>query len=156
MVDSYIFEFTRVDAFLDDMNRDGKFDVLDMDGVSNNYKMILVSECPNGINECIDEDGTLLDDSIVHRVESLGVNDGLCSLLYSKGVNGERTISISNSTVNFDLGDNKDNLKAVFLVNMVEGSGYVIAYAINNYSFPIEGELILPCDGMIWSIKYEG
>lgn len=151
---NYIFEFTRVDNFLDDMNRDGKFDIYDMDGLTKNYKMVLVSDCPTDIEKCIDEDGTLLGDDIVHRIESLGVDDGMCSLLYSHGVNGERTISISDSVVSYDLGDNQEQLKAVFIVNMVDGSGYVIAYAINNYSFPVSGEVILPCDGMIWSIRY--
>ena len=152
----YVFEFTRVDSFLDDMNREGKFDVLDMDGITKNYKMVLVSNCPNNIEDCIDEDGTLLDDDIVTRVETLGTDDGRCALLWGKGVNGERTISIASSTVNYDLGDANDNLKAVFLINLVEGTGYVLAYAINSYSFPIDGEIILPCDGMLWTIKYGG
>ena len=55
-----------------------------------------------------------------------------------------------------NLGDRNEELKAVFLVNTVEGSGYVLAYAINSYSFPIDGEIILPCDGMIWSMRYGG
>ena len=156
MMNKFIFEFTRVDNFLDDINRDGKFDTLDMDGITKNYKMVLVSDCPDNIEECIDVDGTLLDDSIVHRVETIGVEDGLCSLLWAKGINGERTISINSSTVVYDLGDESDELKAVFLVNMVNGSGYVLAYAINSYSFPISGEVILPCDGSLWSIKYGG
>lgn len=156
MVNQYVFEFTRVDTFIDDMNREGKFDIYDMDGVTKNYKMILVSECPDNIDDCLDDDGTLLPDDIVHRVESYGVDDGLCSLLYSHGINGERTISINDSIVAYDLGDEQEELKAVFLVNMVEGSGYVIAYAINSYKFPISGEVLLPCDGMVWTIKYGG
>ena len=156
MVNDYIFEFQRVDSFLDDINRDGKFDTLDMDGITKNYKIVLVSDCPDDIEDCLDMDGTLLDDNIVHRVETIGVDDGLCSLLWIKGINGERTISIASSTVVYDLGDTTDDLKAVFLVNMVDGSGYVLAYAINSYSFPVEGELILPCDGTLVSIKYGG
>lgn len=154
MVDSYVFEFTRVDSFLDDMNREGKFDTADMDGISKNYRMVLVSDCPNNIEECIDIDGTLTDS--VSIIDTMGEDDGFCALLWSKGINGERTISIANSTVNYDLGDASEELKAVFLVNIVEGSGYVLAYAINSYSFPIDGEVILPCDGMLWSIKYGG
>lgn len=154
MVDSYVFEFTRVDSFLDDMNREGKFDTADMDGISKNYRMVLVSDCPNNIEECIDIDGTLTDS--VSIIDTMGEDDGFCALLWSKGINGERTISIANSTVNYDLGDASEELKAVFLVNIVEGSGYVLAYAINSYSFPIDGEVILPCDGMLWTIKYGG
>mgnify|MGYP007013896251 CR=1 FL=1 len=150
----FVFEFTRVDNFLDDVNRDGKFDTLDMDGITPNYRMILASDCPNDIEECIDDDGTLDTDKVT--VIQTDSNDGQCALLWSKGINGERTMSIAQSTVVYDFGDRNEELKAVFLVNTVEGSGYVLAYAINSYSFPIDGEVILPCDGMIWSIKYGG
>ena len=91
MVNQYIFEFSRVDTFIDDMNREGKFDIYDMDGVTKNYKMVLVSECPSDINDCLDEDGTL-DGDKVHRVTTVGEEDGkqdfasflsLLSLLFS-------------------------------------------------------------------------
>lgn len=154
MVDSYIFEFTRVDSFLDDINREGKFDTLDMDGITPNYKMVLASDCPQDINDCLDEDGTLTNDVAI--IDTLGDDDGLCALYWQRGVNGERTMSIANSTVDYDLGDTSTELKAVFLVNIVEGTGYVLAYAINSYSFPIDGAVILPCDGMVWTIKYGG
>lgn len=149
-----IFDFTRVDSFFDDMNREGCFDTLDMDGITKNYRIVLASDCPNDINECLDEDGTLNEN--VSIIQNLTSEDGECSLLYSKGINGERTISISDSTVTYDLGDNHEELKAVFLVNTVEGSGYVLAYAINSYSFPVDGELVLPCTGVVWNIKYGG
>lgn len=159
----YIFEFTRVDTFLDDINREGCFDTNDMDGITKNYRMVLVRDCPDDIEECLDEDGTLNDNvTYVGDLDSetyantLLSEDGECALLYSKGINGERTISIADSTVNYDLGDTNDELKAVFLVNTVEGSGYVLAYAINSYSFPIDGEVILPCDGVLWTIRYGG
>ena len=150
----YIFDFTRVDNFLDDINREGCFDTQDMDGLTPNYRMVLVSDCPNDIEECIDDDGTLDTEKVT--VIQTDTEDGECALLWSKGINGERTMSIAQSTVVYDFGDRNEELKAVFLVNTVEGSGYVLAYAINSYSFPIDGEVILPCDGMIWSIKYGG
>lgn len=151
----YIFDFTRVDNFLDDMNREGCFDTNDMDGLSPNYRMVLVSDCPNDINECLDEDGTLNTEKVT-TIQGLSSEDGQCALLWSKGINGERTISIAQSTVVYDLEDRNEELKAVFLVNTVEGSGYVLAYAINSYSFPVDGEIILPCDGMLWNITYGG
>ena len=151
----YIFDFTRVDDFLDNINREGCFDTQDMDGLTPNYRMVLASDCPNDINECLDEDGTLNTDK-VNIIQGLDSTDGQCALLWSKGITGERTMSIAQSTVVYDLGDRNEELKAVFLVNTVEGSGYVLAYAINSYSFPIDGEIILPCDGMIWSMRYGG
>ena len=150
----YVFEFTRVDTFLDDINREGKFDTNDMDGITPNYRMVLASDCPNDIEDCLDEDGTLNDNVVL--VNNLSSEDGECALLWSEGINGERTISINTSLVTYDLGDNNDEIKAVFLVNTVEGSGYVLAYAINSYSFPVDGEILLPCDGVVWSIKYGG
>lgn len=155
MVDSYIFEFTRVDTFLDDMNREGKFDTQDMDGLTRNYKMVLVSSCSTDINECLDEDGTI-DTEKCQLVPTLNETDGMCSLMWTRGLNGERTMSIADSTVVYDLGDVNSEIQAVFLVNMVEGSGYVLAYAINSYSFPVDGEITLPCDGMVWTIRYDG
>lgn len=149
----YIFDFARVDSFLDDMNREGCFDTNDMDGLTPNYRMVLVSDCPNDINECLDDDGTLNTET-VNIIEGLDSEDGQCALLWSKGINGERAMSIAQSTVVYDLADRNEELKAVFLINTVEGSGYVLAYAINSYSFPIDGEVILPCDGMIWNITY--
>ena len=151
----YIFDFTRVDNFLDDMNREGCFDTQDMDGLTPNYRMVLVSDCPNDINECLDDDGTLNTEKVT-VIQGLDSDEGQCALLWSKGINGERTISIAQSTVVYDLEDKNEELKAVFLVNTVEGSGYVLAYAINSYSFPVDGEIILPCDGMLWSITYGG
>ena len=151
----YIFDFTRVDDFLDNINREGCFDTQDMDGLTPNYRMVLASDCPNDINECLDEDGTLNTDK-VNVIQGLDSTDGQCALFWSKGINRERTMSIAQSTAVYDLGDRNEELKAVFLVNTVEGSGYVLAYAINSYSFPIDGEIILPCDGMIWSMRYGG
>lgn len=150
----YFFAFTRVDSFLDDINREGKFDTMDMDGVTKNYKMILASACPDNIEDCLDEDGTL--NSNVTIIDTLGEDDGLCALSWVKGINGERTISIASSTVGYDLGDNVEDLKAVFLVNLAEGTGYVLAYAINSYSFPVDGDVLLPTDGVVWSIRYGG
>lgn len=150
----YVFDFTRVDSFLDNINREGCFDTQDMDGLTPNYRVVLASDCPNDIEKCLDDDGTLNTAKV--DIIQTDTEDGQCALLWSKGINGERSISIAQSTVVYDLGDRNEELKAGFLVNTVEGSGYVLAYAINSYTFPIDGEIILPIDGMLWSIKYGG
>ena len=152
------FEFIRVDKFLDDMNREDCFDTQDMDGVSPNFKFILASECASDIEDCIDVDGTLItpfDGSTgVTIVDTDGVDDGLCSLLWGGGVNGERTISISDSTVTYDLGEEKVQIKGIFLVALAQGTGYVLAYSILDKIVEVDGILILPVDGMVWSIRY--
>lgn len=154
------FKFIRVDSFLDDINREDCFDTEDMDGVSPNFRFVLASECPSDINDCIDEDGTLINpynpetDKGVTLLDTDGYDDGFCSLLWSKGVNGERSMSIADSTVSFDLGENYEQIKGIFLVNIANGTGYVIAYCILDKILEKNGVLILPCNGMIWSIRY--
>ena len=146
------FKFTRVDTFFDDINREDCFDTEDMDGISPNYRFVLASKCSKDTDTNFDEDGTLND--TVELVETYGTDDGLCSLLYSKGINGERTISINDSTVTFDFGDEKQDVNGIFLVNVSNGSGYVLAYCIFDKTLTFDGVLILPCNGLLWSIRY--
>ena len=155
------FKFIKVDSFLDDINRSGCFDTKDMDGVTPNYHMVLVSDCPDDIRECLDDDGTLIDDSITYIVPD-GDTDGECSLLWTKGINAERTLSMGTTTVSYELDKVGYQLKAIFLVSggltfETEGSGYVIAYAINSKPLTLtDTQLILNVDGMITTIRYGG
>lgn len=152
MVNSH-FEFMRVDNFLDDINREDCFDTQDMDGITPNFRFVLASDCPNDITDCIDQEGTLNLDNVT-LLETQGVDDGYCSLLWGKGINGERTMSISNSTLNYDLGEDYVHIKAIFLVSIANGTGYVLAYCILDKTLEEDGQLILPTDGMVWSIRY--
>lgn len=147
-----LFDLIRVDSFMDDINREDCFDTKDMDGVTPNYKFVLASACPNDINDCIDVDGTLKEEVVL--IDSDGIDDGLCSMLWTKGINGERTMSVADSTVTYSFGEDAVDLKAVFLVNIADGTGYVIAYCILDDTITINGELILPVDGVVWSFKY--
>ena len=156
------FEFIRVDSFMDDINREDCFDTRDMDGITPNYRIVLASSCPSDINNCIDQDGTLITpyDSEtgtgVNLIDTLGVDDGYCSMLWSKGINGERTMSIADSTVTYDMGDVTTMVKGIFLVNIADGSGYVIAYCILDKELEVDGTLIFPTDGAVWSLYYGG
>ena len=147
-----MFRFTLVDDFYDDINREDCFDSQDMDGVTPNYKFILATSCPQNINDCIDADGTLNDN--VEILYSDNERDGECALLWSKGINRERTISISTTSVSFDFGDLKPSIMGIFLVNIANGSGYVLAYSIRNSPYQLKPQCILPVDGMVWSIKH--
>ena len=153
------FRFIRVDSFLDDINREDCFDTQDMDGVSPNFRFILASECASDINNCLDKDGTLInpyDSSTQMGVNILDIpeSDGLCSMLWSTGVNGERTMTVSDSVITFDIGENRVPIKAMFLVAVNNGTGYVIAYCIFDKTLYVDGTLILPVDGMVWGIRY--
>ena len=147
------FKFIRVDRFFDDMNREECFDTEDMDGVSPNFRFILASDCPQDINDCLDEDGTL-DTNNVTIIDTDNADDGLCSILWSKGINGERSMSINDSTVTFDLGEDTVGIKALFLCAVNNGTGYVLAYCILDKVVEADGVLILPCNGMVWSVRY--
>ena len=149
-----LFDLIRVDSFLDDINREDCFDTKDMDGITPNYKFVLASDCPQDINDCLDEDGTLVEEVVL--IDSLGEDDGLVSMLWSKGINGERTMSVADSTVSYSFGDDSVDLKAIFLVNIADGTGYVLAYSISDKTITLDGDVIFPCDGIVWSVRYGG
>ena len=90
----------------------------------------------------------------VNIVETENSDDGLVSMLWSQGVNGERTMSVADSTVQYSFGADAYDLKAIFLCNVADGTGYVIAYSINNKAITVDNDLILPCDGIVWSFRY--
>lgn len=148
------FKFRRVQSFQRDMNRSDCFTIDDMNGVDLNYKLILASECASDINNCLDSEGTLKawdsdTGTGVQILDTVGVNDGLLPLLYADGVNGEGTISVNVNSVTYELTDDIDYVKAIFLVSYANGSGYVMAYSINNTPLEIqEDTLILNVAGM--------
>lgn len=159
MANAY-FQFRRVDTFARDKNRKDCFDVLDMNGVDENYKLVLATNCSTNIADCLDEDGTLLEwdeenKKGVQILNTLGERDGLVPLLYSTGINGEETISINTTSVVYELTDSIDYIKAIFLVSYANGSGYVMAYSINNAPLQVQDDtLILNTVGMIWGSHY--
>lgn len=156
------FEFRRVDTFQRDMNRKDCFDILDMNGTDLNFKLVLASECPATISECLDDDGTIREyneetETGVKILRTLGENDGLVPLLYSYGINGEGHISINTNSVVYELTDGENYVKAIFLVSYSNGSGYVMAYSINNVPLEIQDDtLILMTDGVVWGTEYKG
>ena len=115
------FKFRRVDNFIFDMNRKDCFDVMDMDGVTPNFKFVLATDCPTNIEDCLDEDGTLNDN--VELLNTFGEEDGLCPLLFSRGINAESTIAVNSTSVVYELTDDIDYIKGIFLVSYGNGSG---------------------------------
>lgn len=159
MVNEY-FQFRRVDSFQRDFNRSDCFTIDDMNGVDLNYKLVLASECSIDISDCLDSEGTLKEwDSTtgtgVQILNTFGEEDGLISLLYSDGINGEGSISVNASSVTFELSDDVDYVKGIFLVSYANGSGYVMAYSINNVALEIlDDQLILNVAGLVWGNHY--
>lgn len=141
-----------VDSFFDDLNREGCFDSQDMDGINPNYRIVFASTLPdfNTVNDLFDNEGTLIDEvNIVNTGD-----DGLVSLLWSKGVNLGRTISCNTSSVLVDLGDVNIDIQAIFLVD--NNTGYVIAYNVQDKSIHINKEqAVFPLTGLVMNI-HEG
>ena len=156
MAESVLFSFTRVDNFHELMINREDITTNMFDGVSKNFKLVLVEECNDNIRHNLNADGTLNADEVT-TISGLDEGDGDCALLWSVGVNANRTITIADSSVTYNLGDNTHMLKGAFLV--VANSGIVLCYSINNAPIPISNSFTAPLDGMIWSIRnqiYEG
>lgn len=150
MVDeqSVNYSFTKVDNFFEILIDREEITTSLFDGVTKNFRIVLVESCPANIDECLNPDGTLNDEVV--RFIRPDSNDGLCALLWNVGVNSNRAITISDANVNYTLGDGTVMLKGAFLV--VEGSGIVLAYSINNGVMPITGYFNAPVGGLVWSI----
>lgn len=156
MANSVLFSFSRVDDFLELMIDDENITTHLFDGVTKNFRIILAETCPSNINDCLNADGTLKDEDM-EIIIGAGENDGACALLWSKGVNGNRTIQIADSSVTFDLDDNTYLLKGAFLV--LAQTGKVLCYSINNAPMSVTDTFTAPLGGMVWSIVnkiYEG
>ena len=53
------------------------------------------------------------------------------------------------------IGSETVQVKGAFLVNTVNGTGYVLAYGINNKTVTLDGSFISPVNGMIWAMRYD-
>ncbi len=146
--------FIRVDSFLDDMNREDCFDTADMDGISKNFKVVLASDCPPNITDCLDDEGTLNKDVTI--LNTLGEDDGLVAMQWTHGINGERSMSITSSMLIYNFPDVDVNVKGAFLVSYRNGSGYVMAYCIDNVNLeiPKNKQLIIPISDNVVTFKY--
>lgn len=150
MADNLVLSFIRTPDFIDNMNRVGCFDVYEMDGTTKNYKFELSTSCPDNIEECIKSDGTLNRSKVT--IVDIG-DSGEVPLVYSRGVNNNRTISLGASAVTLDVGDIDVYLNGIFLVDM--NTDYVFAYCILTRTVPISNEVILPASGLVWNIRNE-
>ena len=146
---SVLFSFTRVDNFYEIMINREEITTNMFDGVTKNFRIVLVEECNDNIRDNLNADGTL-NESVISTIYGANETDGECALLWSVGVNTNRSISIADSSVTYDFEDNMYYLKGAFLV--VANSGVVLAYSINNAPIPVTGSFTAPLDGMIWSI----
>lgn len=145
----YIFNFKRVDTFLDDINREGCFDTQDMDGLNKNFRFVVSTDCPDSINDCLDDYGTLNS-----KVTTIDIGDnGLVAINYNHGIGGDRYISISQGSFQIDVGDVNTTLNGLFLCSA--DTGYVIAYSIVPKTVSVKKEVVFPVNGVIWDVRNE-
>lgn len=149
MAESVLFSFTRVDRLLRLMIDDDNITTDMFDGINPNFRIVLVEACEDNIADNLDNNGCL-DDNKISRINGTNSSDGQCALLWSDGVNNNAVISIASNNAHWTLDDNTYLLRGAFLV--VEGTGKVLAYSINNAPMTVKKEITLPMDGMIWNI----
>lgn len=138
----------KVDSFHDNINREGCFDTMDMDGITPNYRIVFASSVPfTNVNDCLDEEGTLREEI---KIIDTG-DDCLIPLLWNKGINANRYITCPTSSIVVDLGDVDIQVVGTFLVD--NNTGFVMAYNIQDKGIKINrDQAIFPIDGMLWSI----
>lgn len=148
MADSVLFSFTKVDNLFETMIDDDNITIDLFDGTTKNFKIVLAQACPANIGECLNNDGTLN----LGSVSLIGTyeGDGDCALLWQRGVNNNRVISIADSSVVYDLSDSIYLLKGAFLVE--KAGGKVLAYSINSSAMSVDTQIVIPVDGVIWNI----
>ena len=147
---SVVMSFTRVDNLYEILIDREEITTSLFNGTEKNFRIVLVEACEDNIEENLNTNGTLNDDKVKY-IYGEGSDDGLCALSWDKGVNLNRVIRVADTMVSYTLGDASYLLKGAFLV--VEGSGVVLAYSINNGVMPITGYFNVPVDGMIWTIQ---
>lgn len=156
MVDtSVLFSFSKVDNFFELLIDSNYINTSMMDGHTQNFRIVLAEQCNDNIEDNLLANGTLNENEVTVIG---GATDGKCALLWNRGVNSNRAITMGESAVNYTFDDDESHmLKGAFLIT--ENEGIVLAYSINSAPIPLGGSFSAPVDGMIWSIKnqiYEG
>ena len=148
MAESVIFSFTKIDDFFEVMIDTDGIETSLFDGTTPNFRIVLAEACPDNIGECLKSNHTLKTSAMT--LINGDSTDGECALSWNKGVNANRTITIASNTVVYDLDDGSYALKGAFLVENT--TGVCLAYSINNAPIIVKDQIIMPVDGMIWSI----
>lgn len=155
MANDVLFSLIKVDNIMEIMIDNDNITTSMFDGRTDGeygyFKIVLVEACPGNIDECLDTNGYLDEDkvSIIYGADDY---DGAVGLLWQKGTNADRNITIVNSSVSYDLADNVYLLKGAFLT---APDGTVLAYSINNAALTVKQSVTIPVDGVIWSIHSE-
>lgn len=153
---SYLFDFSRVDSFIENINVgffidemfrvtgyvDGQYTYED-DTIENNFELVIVKYGGNNISDYIDADGFLTVS------ENILVED--CALDYYNRGDGASSIELHGDVV-FDIGvDVNIPIKAIFLRS--KSTNYVMGYSINNRPFTVTNEVVFDDDVIFWDVS---
>lgn len=140
---SYIFDFSRVDSFYENMNL--SFAIANMDG-SANFEFVLSEHSPNNIEECLDSDGVLNTD-----VDEAMVEDA--KLMWNNNDDGTNNITLDEEVL-FDIGNDILQMKSLFVRDKT--SGYVLGFSINVNTVSVTNKLIFEEDTILWTVSDGG
>ena len=170
---SYLFDFSRVDTFIENMNvgffidemyhvlrydvKTQSYEYEEDDEIDNAFQLVIVEYGADNIEDYLDENGYLkqeiefIDDGqggLVQRDDIL-IED--CSLDYFNRGNGSSTIEL-HGNVSFDIDDDVNiPIKAIFLRS--KSTNYVMGYSINNNPFTVTNEVVFDDDVIFWDIS---
>lgn len=132
---SFLFDFTRVDNFIEQLNLTFKLSEMN---TSNNFQLVFCSDSPNNIEDCLTSGGALNTSEVTTATN--GVID--FSLKWERDA-----ISIRND-VTWNIGANAVPLKSVFIRH--KSSGYVMAYCIHISEFTVTNKIIFDAGTVLW------
>lgn len=133
---SHLFDWSKTPQFVDKFNKG--FDLVSMNGSSNNFQLVISSFCPSDIDDCLTSNGTLNND--VTQTQTLD-----CALKWQ-----DNTIKLGNN-VTWNIGTSIVPIKAIFLKD--KNTGFVLGYSINTTAFDVTNQLKFNKDIVFWSIS---
>jgi len=170
---SYLFDFSRVDTFIENINVgffiDEMFRVVrydsssgeyeyDDDNIDDNFQLIIVEHGAKNIEEYIDSDGYLkeeiefVDDGQGNLIQRDDVLIEDCALDYYNRGEGASSIEL-HGDVTFNIGVDVDvPIRAIFLRS--KSTNYVMGYSINTTRpFTVTNQLVFDDDVIFWDVS---
>lgn len=149
MDNSVFLEFTLVDNFLWNVNKDGYYSLSGMTTDGDDYNFIPVTNCDiNGMSN-INTNGRLNDNVVLMNktdaeypaVKLLAQRINPCGLM----------VTVASSTNTLSIGEEQQNLKGLFIVH--KDTETVVAYCILSESIPVKNYLTIPYEGAVVEIR---
>ena len=140
---SFLFDFTRVDTFIEQLNLTYKMSEMDGDENNPNFEMVFCSDSPNNIRDCLTTGGGLNSDVTIAPTSTPNVDAVIdCALKWEND-----TISLG-SELTWSIGNSPVPLKAIFIRH--KASGYVMGYCIHIAEFTVTNQIVFDEGTAFW------